>query len=70
MKQTKRAFVVYAVTLLGRMPFLVRDECEVDFLSDQLVGSGYGVVVVEVELPIGFRGWHYPKPLRNEPSVN
>jgi hypothetical protein len=67
----KPAIVVYAISLIAKMPYIVRDEYEEVALMDQLKEIGYRVISMNVEVPINFRGWHFPRPLKPaEPSLN
>ena len=67
----KAAICVYAVSILMKVPYLVRDEYEEGALMEQLKDAGYGVISVNVEVPVEFRGWHFPRPLKPaEPSLN
>lgn len=70
-KESKPAIVVYAVSLIAKVPYIVRDEYEESALMEQLKEVGYGVISMNIEVPIKFRGWHFPRPLKPaEPSLN
>ena len=67
----KAAIVVYAVAVIVKIPYIVRDDYEEALLMTQLAESGYRVISMNIEVPINFRGWHFPKPLKpSEPSLN
>lgn len=70
-EKKKPAICVYAMTLIMKVPYLVRDEYEEAALMEQLKEAGYATISLDVEVPLNFRGWHYPRPLkRPEPSLN
>ena len=65
------AIVVYAVSLIGKTPFIARDKVEEVFLTSAIVDMGCFPIAMNIEVPINFRGWYYPKPLKKpEPSIN
>lgn len=67
----KAAIVVYAITLIAKIPFIIRDDYEEALLMNQLAEQGYKLISMNIEVPINFRGWHFPKPLKpSEPSLN
>jgi len=69
--QKKPAKVVYAISLIAKIPYIVRDDYEEAALMEQLRGIGYRVVSMDIEIPINFSGWYFPRPLkRPEPSIN
>lgn len=70
-ERKKAAVVVYAITLIAKVPYIVRDEYEAELLLDQLKDAGYYCISMPVEVPIEFRGWHFPRPMKpSEPSLN
>jgi hypothetical protein len=70
-KESKPAIVVYAISLIGKVPYIVRDEYEKVALMEQLKDIGYKVISMDIEVPLQFRGWHFPRPLKPaEPSLN
>lgn len=67
----KAAIVVYVVAVIVKIPYIVRDDYEEALLMTQLSENGYKVISMNIEVPINFRGWHFPKPLKpSEPSLN
>lgn len=67
----RHAIVVYAVSLIGKTPFIARDKIEEVFITNAVVDMGCIPISADIEVPINFRGWYYPKPLKQvEPSIN
>ena len=65
------AVVVYAVSVLGKIPFIARDAHEATFLKEAVLDMGAFPFIMDIEVPIGFKGWYYPKPLApSAPSLN
>jgi hypothetical protein len=69
--KTKKAYVVYAVSLLTKTPCFARDEYEVVHLTYDTIQMKMVPIVMETEVKATFEGWFYKKPLKPiEPSLN
>lgn len=63
--------VVYAVSLMGNTPYVVRDVEEANHIIVKLAAAGYQVYYLDYQVPKNFTGWYFPKPLKAiEFSIN
>jgi hypothetical protein len=69
--ELRACIVVYAVSMLGKTPFVARDVEEANHIIVKVREMGCQAYVMDYEVPINYEGWHYPKPLKSlEFSIN
>lgn len=69
--ELRACIVVYAISMLGKTPFVARDVEEANHIIVQVRGMGYQAYVMDYEVPINYKGWYFPKPLKPlEFSIN
>ena len=67
----KPAIVIYAISLIGKVPFIARDDEEAAYIALAVRDMGCVPFSMDIEVPINFNGWYYPKPFKQkEPSAN